>query len=79
MKFKIGDKVKVVSLTNTKAAFNLDSQGIMKTALNNIYTINYIINSKHHGERIYLNFNSGGYMWHKNDLQLIGSKELEIE
>ena len=81
MNFKIGDKVKVVSLINTKAAFDLDEAGIMETSLNNnIYTIEDI--AIYNKQRVYLSFRDiygGSYVWHEDDLRLVGSKELEIE
>jgi hypothetical protein len=82
MKFEIGDKVKIVSLKSTEKAFGLDEEGVMKTALNNIYTINYTIRDKHYGEGICLNLYDDygfSYTWHKDDLQLVNSTELEIK
>ena len=81
MKFKIGDKVRVVSLMNTENAFNLDENGFMRAALYNIYEVEYIDN-RPDNNRIYLSFRDKynyRYMWHENDLQLVSSKELEIE
>ena len=81
MKFKIGDKVKVVSLMNTENAFNLDENGFMRAALYNIYEIENI-DVRHDNDRVYLSFRDKydySYIWHENDLQLVNSKELEIE
>jgi len=81
MKFKIGDKVKVVSLINTEKAFDLDPEGFMEAAYNNIYTIENIV-TRYNKERVYLSFRDmygDSYIWHKDDLQLVSSNELEIE
>lgn len=80
MKFEIGDKVKIVSLKNTEKAFGFDGEGFMKTALNNIYTIEDI--DARYVKKVYLSFRDkygSSYMWHEDDLQLVNSTELEIE
>lgn len=72
MNFKIGDKVKVISLEDTKRRFNLDPFGYMKTCLNKTFTIRNI-------EMNSVRFENEVYMWSKYDLVLANNTTLEIE
>jgi len=70
MKFKTGDKVKVVSLNRTKNRFGINY--VMKTYLNRVFTIVAI-----DGDRVY--FEEVGFSWSKYDLVLVNNNNLEIE
>lgn len=72
MDFKIGDKVRVISLLDTKKRYNLDPFGYMETCLNKVFTIRDI---KGNGIR----FEHEVYMYSKYDLILVNNTTLEIE
>lgn len=72
MDFKIGDKVKVVSLADTKRRFNLDPFGNMEKHLNKIFTIRCI-------EMNSVRFENEVYIYSKHDLVLANNNTLEIE
>lgn len=72
MDFKIGDKVKVISLTDTERRYKLDSFGYMETCLNKVFTVETI-----EGNGVYVEEN--GCVWSKYDLVLSNNNTLEIE
>ena len=72
MDFKIGDKVKVVSLADTERRFNLDPWGDMEKHLNKVFTVSCI-------EWNSVRFENEVYVWSKYDLVLANNNILEIE
>jgi len=72
MDFKIGDKVKLISLEDTKIKYNLDPFGYMKTCLNKTFTIKRI-------ERNGVRFENEVYIYSKYDLVLANNNTLGIE
>ena len=72
MDFKIGDKVKVVSLTDTKERYTLDLYGYMAKCLNKVLTV-----KSTEGNRVYVKEHM--FMWSKYDLVLSNNNILEIE
>ena len=72
MDFKIGDRVKIVSLTDTEKKFHLDLFGEMEKCLNEVFTVKNIV-----GDRTF--FEENIFLWSKYDLVLFNNTILEIE
>jgi len=72
MKFKIGDKVKIISLLDTERRYKLDLYGYMETCLNKVFTIKDIEETRVRFEE------KPFFSWSKHDLILVNNN-LEIE
>jgi hypothetical protein len=73
MKFKAGDKVKVISLVDTEERYTLDLYGYMETCLNKVFTVKYTEGN------VKVCFEENCYWWSKYDLALFNNTILEIE